>query len=122
MSDYADEQLDGQLPDCLWRCPMEGADWTQRMIREQCRQCWEETIEPYRSYCELFMVSLDYLEREDVGLHHPELLSPKEELAVLLVRRLLKKEEYLKMREKMSKMEKDVKKLADVRDKKYLEG
>lgn len=122
MCEYADEQTDGQMPDCLWNCPFEGSDWADPSVKTQCIECWNTVIEPYRSYTELFMVALDFLEREDISLHHPGLLTPREEMAILLVRRLMKKEEFLKMRDKMQKYEKDLKKVADVRDQKHLEG
>lgn len=122
MCQYADEQTDGQLPDCQWNCPHDESDWTEPVVRRMCDECWGSAVQPYRDYTRLFVLALDYLEREDIGLHHPEILTPKEEYAILLVRRLLKKEEYLKMRDKMNKMEKDAKKLADVRDSRFLDG
>lgn len=122
MCQYADEQTDGQLPDCQWNCPHSESNWNEPVVRSMCEDCWRESVKPYRDFTELFVLALDFLEREDIGLHHPEILNPKEEQAILLVRRLLKKEEYLKMRDKMQKMERDSRKLADVRDAKFLDG
>jgi len=119
MCEYAEETLDAQMPDCLWNCSQEGSNWTDPMVKKQCSECWNTLIEPYRSYTELFMVALDYLEREDIGLHKPQFLSLKEEQAILLVRRMLKKEEYLKIKDQR---EQSLSKVSQAREQRYLDG